>query len=66
MKSFTLQVIDDNLPEVAEYIFIAITSVQLDPDSVEDVDDSGKCIQTVTSFVIAVVKLYILLSLNLL
>ena len=41
MKSFTLPISDDNNPEVAEYIFIAITSVQLDPNSVETVDNSG-------------------------
>ena len=41
MKSFTLPINDDTDPEVAEYIFIAITSVQLDPNSVETVDNSG-------------------------
>lgn len=41
-KSFSLQITDDMTSEVAEYIFVAITSVQLDTDSVENVDNSGK------------------------
>lgn len=40
-KSFSLSINDDSIPEVDEYIFIAITSVELDPDSVEEVDNSG-------------------------
>ena len=47
-ESFTLTVNNDNVPEVDEYIFIAITSVQLDPDSVEEVDNSGIPIATST------------------
>ena len=34
MKSFTLPISDDTNPEVVEYIFFAITSVQLDRNSV--------------------------------
>ena len=41
MKSFIVPISDDTGPEVAEYIFVTITSVQLDPSSVEDVDNSG-------------------------
>ena len=40
-KSFSFSISNDNIPEVDEYVFIAITSVQLDPDSVEEVDNSG-------------------------
>lgn len=40
-KSFTLRITDDIVSEVDEYIFVAITSVLLDPDSVENVDNSG-------------------------
>ena len=40
-KSFTLSISSDSVPELDEYIFIAITSVELDPDSVEDIDSSG-------------------------
>ena len=47
-KSFTLSISSDSVPELDEYIFIAITSVELDPDSVEDVDSSGT--QSLPSF----------------
>ena len=45
-KSFTLSISSDSVPELDEYIFIAIVSVELDPDSVEDVDNSGRFIYT--------------------
>ena len=54
-KSFTLQVINDNVPEVAEYIFIAITTVQLDPDSVEEVDNSSKHYITITHSLMSII-----------
>ena len=41
-ESFTLSISSDSVPELDEYIFIAITSVELDPDSVEDLDSSGR------------------------
>ena len=40
-QSFFLQITNDMISEVDEYIFVAITSVQLDVDSVENVDNSG-------------------------
>lgn len=40
-QSFFLQITNDMISEVDEYIFVAITSVQLDADSVENVDNSG-------------------------
>ena len=43
IKSFSLQISTDNAPELDEYIFVAITSVQLDPNSVDNVDNSGMC-----------------------
>lgn len=40
-RSFFLQITNDIISEVDEYVFVAITSVQLDTDSVETVDNSG-------------------------
>ena len=40
-QSFSLFISDDTLPEVSEYVFIAITSVELDESSVDTVDTSG-------------------------
>ena len=40
-RSFSLFISDDTLPEVSEYVFIAITSVELDEGSVDTVDTSG-------------------------
>lgn len=40
-RSFFLQITNDMISEVDEYVFVAITSVQLDTDSVENVDNSG-------------------------
>ena len=40
-KSFILRITDDTVPEVAEYAFVAITSVELDFSSVDSVDNSG-------------------------
>ena len=40
-QSFSLLLINDSLPEVDEYVFVAITSVDLDITSVDNVDTSG-------------------------
>lgn len=44
IKSFSLSISDDSLPETDEYVFIAITSVELDVNSVTSVDTSGMSI----------------------
>ena len=40
-QSFSLLLVNDSLPEVDEYVFVAITSVDLDITSVDNVDTSG-------------------------
>ena len=41
-KSFNVTIIEDAIPELNEYVFVAITSVELNASSVDTVDPAGK------------------------
>ena len=41
-KSFNLTIIEDAIPELSEYVFVAITSVELNTSSVDTIDPTGK------------------------
>ena len=41
-KSFNVTIIEDATPELSEYVFVAITSVELNASSVDTVDPAGK------------------------
>jgi len=41
-KSFTLTIVEDTAPELREYVFVAITRIELNTSSVGTVDPAGQ------------------------
>ena len=48
-KSFNVTIIEDATPELSEYVFVAITSVELNASSVDTVDPAGKLAGSVSA-----------------
>ena len=49
-KSFNLTIMEDAIPELREYVFVAITSVELNASSVDTIDPAGKLAVSITRF----------------